>query len=198
MFLLTYKYRPEDVECKYCTQFCICRHQSRTCPWLQERLDAGVVSYTEIMLSLLDTPGCPIDCRRMAELLASFPGSMWLSQGHEENYHWLESNVPLGRMDTNRQLAAAYLLSATPQLVRFTKACYITNSLNHPLNVLAASLSASEIILLMAATTLLSSSQSQSLDDLLSDNHADLFSTRCVAHALLIAKHGSSILSITE
>ena len=198
MFLLTYKNRPEDVECRYCTQFCICKHQTRTCPWLQERLDAGVVSYAELMLSLLDAPGCPIDCRRMAELLASFPGNMWCNQDHQTNYHWLESNVPLGRADTNRQLAAAYLLSATPRLVRFVKACYITNPLNHLPDVLAASLSAPEITLLMAATALLSSSQSQSLDDLLSDNHADLFSTRCIAHTLLIAKHGSGIMSITE
>jgi hypothetical protein len=134
----------------------------------------------------------------MAELLASFPGNMWCNQDHQTNYHWLESNVPLGRADTNRQLAAAYLLSATPRLVRFVKACYITNPLNHLPDVLAASLSAPEITLLMAATALLSSSQSQSLDDLLSDNHADLFSTRCIAHTLLIAKHGSGIMSITE
>lgn len=198
MFLVTYKYRPEDVACQYCTRYKACRQQQDACPWLQERLEAGVVSYTELMLSLLDTPNCPVDCRRLAELLASYPGSLWQSHGHRTTYRWLESNIPLGRPDTKRRLASAYLLSATPQLVQFAKSCMIPHMGGHLSEALMERLSDPELTMLTAAFNLLTQAEPPPLSSLLSPDRADFLSTRSIAHALLIVKFGPDVLKVTD
>lgn len=198
MFLLTFKYRPEDVACQYCTRYKACRQQQDACPWLQERLEAGVVSYTELMLSLLDTPNCPINCRRLAELLESYPGSLWQSNSHQTTYRWLESNIPLGRPDTNRRLASAYLLSATPQLVQFAKSCCMSGSQGRHMKPDTESLSDPELTMLTAALNLLTQAEPPPLSSLLSPDRADYFSTRNIAHAVLIAKFGPDVLKVTD
>lgn len=198
MFLLTYKYRPEDVCCQYCTQFRACRVTQDACPWLQERLEAGVVSYAELLLSLLDDPACPVDRRRMAELLESYPNSLWCSDSHHENFCWLESNIPLGRSDTNKRLASAYLLSSTSGLIQFAKSCTTSRLYAHPSEALTDHLSDPELTMLVAALNLITQPEPPTLNGLLSPDRADMFSTRLIAHALLIAKFGSDVLKITD
>lgn len=198
MFLLTFKYRPQDVACQYCTQYKSCRRQQDTCPWLKERLEAGVVSYAELMLSLLNDASCPIDCRRLAELLEAYPGSLWDSDSHLTTYRWLESNIPLGRSDTNRRLASAYLLSATPKLIQFAKSCCVSCLQGRQSAANTQSLSDSELTMLVAAFNLLTQPEPPPLGSLLSPGRADLFSTRQIAHALLIAKFGSDVLKVQD
>jgi hypothetical protein len=198
MFLLTFKFQPEDVACQYCTRYKVCRQQQDTCPWLRERLEAGVVSYAELMLSLLDTPNCPIDCRRLTELLESYPGSLWNSESHQINYRWLESNIPLGRADTNRRLASAYLLSATPKLIQFSKSCCMSGSHSRHSATNTENLSDSELTMLVAAFNLLTQPKLPPLGSLLSPDRADLFSTRHIANALLIAKFGPDVLKVQD
>lgn len=46
MYINTFKYTPEDVDCKLCTEYvkkfgCT----ACGCPWMAERIEAGVVGY---------------------------------------------------------------------------------------------------------------------------------------------------------
>ena len=48
MFINTFKYGPEDVSCKLCTEYvkklgCTALH----CPWLAERIEAGVPEFSK-------------------------------------------------------------------------------------------------------------------------------------------------------
>lgn len=50
MYINTFKYTPEDVDCKLCTEYvkkfgCT----ACGCPWMAERIEAGVVSYSWTM-----------------------------------------------------------------------------------------------------------------------------------------------------
>ena len=50
MYINTFKYTPEDVDCKLCTEYvkkfgCT----ACGCPWMAERIEAGVVSYAEVV-----------------------------------------------------------------------------------------------------------------------------------------------------
>ena len=47
MVIRNYKYSPEDVDCRYCTESEDGCCKLRSCPWLKERIEAGVVSYHE-------------------------------------------------------------------------------------------------------------------------------------------------------
>ena len=44
MHIRDYKYTAEDVDCRYCTEFRHGRCGAIKCPWLNERIEAGVVS----------------------------------------------------------------------------------------------------------------------------------------------------------
>ena len=42
MVIRNFKYTAEDVDCQYCTEFRHGRCQVQKCPWLKERIEAGV------------------------------------------------------------------------------------------------------------------------------------------------------------
>ena len=43
MVLNRFRYKPEDVDCKLCTEYRHRRCIQPSCPWLAERIEAGVV-----------------------------------------------------------------------------------------------------------------------------------------------------------
>ena len=51
MYINTFKYSPQDVSCQLCTEYvkkvgCT----ALRCPWLAERIEAGVVGYREAIM----------------------------------------------------------------------------------------------------------------------------------------------------
>ena len=54
MYIRNYTYSAEDVDCKFCTEVVGrkgCRQE--VCPYYAERIEAGVISYREAVLSLI-------------------------------------------------------------------------------------------------------------------------------------------------
>ena len=78
MYINTFKYTPADVDCKLCTEYvkkfgCT----ACGCPWMAERIEAGVVGYAEVVRQMF-----PHDKRLMARLeplIRDFPGTRLLS-----------------------------------------------------------------------------------------------------------------------
>lgn len=76
MYINTFKYTPADVDCKLCTEYvkkfgCT----ACGCPWMAERIEAGVVGYAEVVRQMF-----PHDKRLMARLeplIRDFPGMLW-------------------------------------------------------------------------------------------------------------------------
>ncbi len=61
MYINTFKYSPEDVSCHLCTEYvkkvgCT----ALRCPWLAERIEAGVVGYREAISSTMPRPAIPM------------------------------------------------------------------------------------------------------------------------------------------
>ena len=55
MVIREFQYTPEDVDCRYCTKFIHNRCRAVKCPWMNERIEAGVVSYqTAVDESFMD------------------------------------------------------------------------------------------------------------------------------------------------
>ena len=57
MYINTFKYTPKDVSCQLCTEYvkklgCT----ALRCPWLAERIEAGVVGYREAVLETFPVP----------------------------------------------------------------------------------------------------------------------------------------------
>lgn len=49
MILNRFRYRPEDVVCKNCTQCIHGKCSATICPWIEERAEAGVISYSSLV-----------------------------------------------------------------------------------------------------------------------------------------------------
>ena len=82
MYINTFKYSPQDVSCQLCTEYvkkvgCT----ALRCPWLAERIEAGVVGYREAI-----TETFSYDRRlfyRFKLLIKHFHGSLWSNEQHE-------------------------------------------------------------------------------------------------------------------
>lgn len=73
MYINTFRYTPEYVDCKLCTEYakkigCTATH----CPWLMERIEAGVVGYKEVISEALGNFK-PLH-RRLRTLIRQFRG----------------------------------------------------------------------------------------------------------------------------
>lgn len=83
MFICTFRYKPEHVRCCLCTEYdpkAGCTAQG--CPWLAERIEAGVVGYYEAVQETFGQQGIlPV---RLWPLIASFPGTLWRDSQHPE------------------------------------------------------------------------------------------------------------------
>ena len=87
MYINTFKYTPKDVSCQLCTEYvkklgCT----ALRCPWLAERIEAGVVGYREAVLETF-----PRDRRlssRLNLLIKHYPGSLWSNEQHERRMQY--------------------------------------------------------------------------------------------------------------
>ena len=48
MILCRFRYRPEDVACKHCTKYRRKQCTMPVCPWIEERAEAGAVTYSSL------------------------------------------------------------------------------------------------------------------------------------------------------
>ena len=87
MYINTFKYTPNDVNCQLCTEYvkklgCT----ALRCPWLAERIEAGVVGYREAVLETF-----PHERRlfqRLNLLIKHYPGSLWSNEQHERRMQY--------------------------------------------------------------------------------------------------------------
>ena len=87
MYINTFKYTPKDVSCQLCTEYvkklgCT----ALRCPWLAERIEAGVVGYREAVMETF-----PRDLRlssRLNLLIKHYPGSLWSNEQHERRMQY--------------------------------------------------------------------------------------------------------------
>ena len=75
MYINTFKYTPEDVDCKLCTEYvkkfgCT----ACGCPWMAERIEAGVVGYAEVVRQMFLHDNRLI--ARLAPFTRHFPGML--------------------------------------------------------------------------------------------------------------------------
>ncbi len=83
MYINTFKYTPADVDCKLCTEY-IKKFGCTACgcPWIAERIEAGVVGYAEVVRQMFSH-----DRRLMARLeplIRDFPGMLWQDDRHRQ------------------------------------------------------------------------------------------------------------------
>ena len=197
MYLSTFHNTPEDVDCKLCTQSvrgkgCV----AKSCPWIAERIEAGVVGYAEAVRSLF-----PKEAHlgaRLRTAVKSFFGSLYLSAAHRQRMERLQTEMGYRpKRDSNSFIAAVYLLTADEDLFRRCDKCFRRSAL--ALDCAATrGISTRNYALLCAARDIYSGSTSLTLADLACKELVDKLAFRLILNATLIARYGSAVLGIRE
>lgn len=131
MYINTFKYTPKDVSCQLCTEYvkklgCT----ALRCPWLAERIEAGVVGYREAVLETF-----PHERRlfqRLNLLIKHYHGSLWSNEQHERRMQYqCAVQGYRRRRDTNAYYAAMYLLTSNDDIYRRTANCFCKDKKNY-------------------------------------------------------------------
>ena len=197
MHIRSFRYTPEMVDCRYCTEHA--RKPPRCklprCPWIAERIEAGVVGYREAV-SFYHRYN-PKLRERLNSLVIRFPNSLWLTQAHQERMEHLKAVLHYSKKrNTPEWYAVLFLVSTSEDLYRRTINCFTKTSIDFSRASLRG-ISVSDYTLLMAAKTIYTGEERLTLAELEDREIVDDDTFRLVINAQLIARYGLPVLKIT-
>lgn len=191
----SYHYKPKDVECEYCVEWQHRRCQAIACPWLAERIEAGVVSYAAAVRELFGALHVPELCWRLEWLIKGYDGSFWLNREHEYNTRLLLRSVGYQAWRNPRFFAALYLFGSNSLLMkRAWNACMPHGF--EPLYMVMRGVSAHDYTLIQAAKALMCGGLGLTLYDLADREVVDDKAFTLIINALLIANYGPDVLKL--
>ena len=193
-----FKYRMEDVECKFCTEFN--KKQGgctrKICPWLAERIEAGAVGYGEALLDSF--PHDPNLEARLRTAVRLFHGSLWLNEGHRQRMEALKAREGYRRRrDTPAYFAAMYLLTADRDTAKRTENCFCRDGIMFGYAT-TKGISPHGYTLLSAARDIYANGDGVALADLANGEVIDTEAFCLIVNALLIARYGSAALELQQ
>ena len=121
---------PEDVDCKYCTEYvpkvgCT----AFGCIILPERIEAGVVGYREI---IADTFGYNrLLMKRLSKLVTAYPGTMWADEPHRQRFCYSTSQCD-EQLASPAYYAAVYLITSNTNIYNRAFRCFLKSGLYIP------------------------------------------------------------------
>lgn len=196
MFICTFRYKPEHVRCCLCTEYnpkAGCTAQG--CPWLSERIEAGVVGYFEAVCETFAFRG--ILPARLRHVIADFPGTLWRDSQHPERMERAKARLGYSRRrDTPAFYAALFLLTSSAGLWQRTVNCFYRHGFE------AAYADRREISLqdytLLSAARDLYSGTIPTAQDLPDRDIVDDETLRLIVNATLISRYGLPALGIRD
>ena len=124
MVIRNFKYTAEDVDCRYCTEFRHGQCRAQKCPWLKERIEAGVLSYREAVNEAFADPS-PLQAR-IKIVFRHYKKSFWRDKIHAQRFDRMQAILGYYQeRNTNAFYAALFLLSSDEELLRRVANCFI-------------------------------------------------------------------------
>ncbi len=193
----TFQYTAEDKDCTLCAKYSGKRRGCtvKVCPWLAERIEAGVVGYAE---AVRDT--FPHDAHldaRLRTVVRRFTGSLFLSPSHEQRMEQVKIEQGCRRRrDTPAYYAAMYLLTSNEALCRRTKDCFCKQGIRFN-GADLRDITPHDFTLFSAARDIYTDSSGTMVSDLARAEVVDTLAFSLIVNALLIARYGCSVLKIS-
>lgn len=121
MILCRFRYRPEDVDCKNCTEYRKKHDAPQVCPWLEERAEAGVVTYAVLAFEFYERWMDGPFGERIRKVLSGKRTVTYYNEGHAARLQVYSTYLTIHWKggDRNHRLAAMYLMTATEALRRW-------------------------------------------------------------------------------
>ena len=193
--ILSYRYKPEDVACEYCVNSRRRRCRITGCPWLAERIEAGVVGYAAAVRELFWRVENEAFIQRLGLLVLHFRGSFWLNREHEYNTRLLLRSVGYEAWRNPRFFAALYLFGSNRALMKQAWNACLPGGFE-PRYMVMRGVSEHDYTLTQAAKALMCGGLGLTLYDLADVEIVDDEAFRLIVNALLIANYGPDVLRL--
>lgn len=196
MYIRRFKYKPDDVDCRLCTEFKKRKCTLEGCPWIAERIEAGVVSYAEAVMKVFSSYG--LLRHRLADLVDSYPGTFWIDERHRNRMEWFNHQLGYNpRRNTPAYYAALYLLTSSEELHRRTSNCFYRKGLAFEFAILKG-ISLHDYALYAVACDLNTGTARMTVGDLAERAMVNDSAFRLIINAILIAKYGTDVFKLRK
>lgn len=188
-----FHYRPRDVECQFCVSFTRKSHcPLERCPYLSERMEAGVLGMSELMQDCFSTWTEPRLQDRLKKLFCQHPVSFFLNDVHRSRWqHWHERYYRM----TDRNHAALYLLTAYEDIWRRVIWHFDEDGFDFD-SIRLSGIQPEQYCAYQAAKAISAGSHNITLDDLASPELVTNEAFQLIICALLLARYGDVILNL--
>lgn len=196
MYIRRFTYKPEDVDCKLCTQYKKCDRNLMKCPWIAERIEAGAVSYQEAVLTAF--PGKGLSFERLLKTIQVYPGTFWLNKQHKDRMEMFNHRLGyVPKRNTPVYYAVMYLLTTSEELFRRTSNCFYHKGIEFDYAVLR-NISLHDYALYAVSKDLYTGTVKLTLLDMADREIVDDEAFRLIINATLIAKYGVQAFNLQK
>lgn len=194
MVIRDFKYTPEDVDCRYCTEFIRGRCRAAKCPWVNERVEAGVLSYQEAIKEAFEELS-PIRLR-IKVVLGFYNKSFWKNEAHFDRFQRLQATLGYyKKRNTNAYYAVLFLISSDEELTLRFLDCFSKKQIDFS-NAKLRDLSPERYALYKVAKSIYTDSAEVGVDELADPELVDTETFHLVINAMLIYRYGLSALCL--
>jgi len=190
MKLHNHKYSPEDVDCRYCTKFVHGRCRAAICPWMNERIEAGVIGYHEAVAESFSDQ--TLLQKRLKLVMACYDASFWRDDAHKRRFQTAQAIFGYYRKrNTPEYYAALYLLTSDEELFLRLADCFTRTRIDFRYACLRG-IEPENYALYKTAKCLYTESAEVGVDELADPDLFALADFRLVVNAMLISRYGLS------
>ena len=194
MVIRNFKFTPEDVDCRYCTEFIRGRCRAPKCSWVKERVEAGVLSYREAVNEAFDERS-PIRFR-VQLVLSFYDKSFFKDEAHLRRFERLQAILGYyKKRNTKAYYPALYLPRSDEDLLMRGIDCLSQKQINFSLYN-KKNISPELYALYKIAKCLYTDSAEVGVDELADPELVSTESFHLVVNAMLIYRYGLSALSL--
>ena len=195
MKIRDFKYTPEIVDCRYCTEFVRGHCTANRCPWLNERIEAGVIGYHE---ALEETFMDHTPLRQRVKIVSACSHSFWRDEEHMKRFAVAQAIFGIYRKrNTSPYYAALYLFTSDGDLFKRTADCIRKKKIDFQ-HANLRNISTSQYALFKAAKSLYNESSEVSIDEFADPTLFGLDEFRVAVNAMLISRYGLSAVYLSH
>lgn len=191
------EYTREDLDCKLCIEY---RGKSRCaqkiCPYLVERLEAGTVSYTELVLEAFRGAMNRPFTERLKSLSSELRGCQYTSEEHRGRMEdCLHALWPDGNVTNSQWLAACFLMTSSASIWRGVRVSRYPRKIEwEQISITPETLQ--DYVLLQSARSILDGKTRISAYELSDRTLVDDLTLRVIMDAAVLARFGITLLEI--
>ena len=194
MIIRDFKYTPEDVDCRYCTEFRHGRCGAKKCSWMKERVEAGVVSYHQAVKETFDKRS-PFQFR-IQFILNFYNKFFWKNEAHYRRFERLQAVLGYyKKRNTFAYYSALFLISSDEEMIIRMVDCFSKRGINFS-NAKLKDISPERYAIYKIAKSLYTDSAEVGVDELADPELVNTETFHLVINAMLIYRYGLSALSL--